>query len=188
MEGLAKLTPFKIYPAILPQFGIIRSHKGMRHFTRVIPVGSGYPITPLCGERTGQKIKKYQVDGCLFAPFEQKFAIHHVDDFCQGCKVLFRNAFGVRFDRLRTFMIPERYPGCPINEQFALVVNEPRETTDRMREEQTTRTGRPPLYGFLASSSLFGTSSLYQTCSDYVVWECDDTQAAFMQGTPEEIF
>ena len=167
MQDLGALTPFKIFGRVLSQQAIVRSRKGMRHFTPVIPVNPGYGITSLCG----QKIKKYRVEGCLFQPFMQEFAIHHVDDFCQGCKGIFRNTPGIRFGRLLTFMMPERYPGCPINERFAMVFIEPEDTTDGARAKQSARLSPPVLRGYLTKKIQNNSAQLDLSATNIVFWD-----------------
>ena len=167
MQDLGTLTPVEIRGHILPQLGIVRARKGMRHFTRVIPVSSGYAITSLCG----QTINKYRAEGCLFQPFMQKFDIHHAPDFCQGCKKIFRNTPGIRFGRLLTFMMPERYPGCPINERFAMVFIEPEGTTDGMRAKQAPRAGPPTLRGYLTKKIQNDSAQLDLSATNIVFWD-----------------
>ena len=115
------------------------------------------------------------MEGCLFQSFKQDFAIHHADDFCQPCKKLFRDSFGIRFDRLQTFMTPERYPGCPINERFALVCTEPSDTNEVMRTMQATNIGRPQLYGFFFKPSPTDMNSRISDSSRFVFWEIDSS-------------
>lgn len=167
MQDFARLKPVEMRGHVLPQLGIVRSSNGIRHFTRVIPVSAGYGITPLCG----QKIKRYGAEGCLFRPFKQEFAIHHVADFCQGCKARFRNTFGIRFGRLLTFMMPERYPGCPVNERFALVCIEPKDTTDGARAKQSARLSPPILRGYLPKPNLPNANNLGLITRDVVFWD-----------------